>query len=131
MQILTGKIVSGSSNASIWLNKFQDKYEQKLQMKIFPGSLNISLKENFEFDKIKDLIHFKSEEYGGERDILLIKCTVFLQDQKNERAAYLWRTENTEYKGIGWKKNIVEIVTDVKLRDHFNLKDGDSISIKI
>jgi CTP-dependent riboflavin kinase len=66
------------------------------------------------------------EEYGGERDILLLPCDLASLDH---RKAFLW----TPTTAAGNRRDpwVVEIVADVNLRDHFGLQDGDLVEIRI
>jgi len=121
-------VVSGSGNASGWLTKFQPQYEAKLGMKIFPGSLNLELDHEYSLLQNKrTLITFLSHEYGGERDIYLQPCKIL------GRKAFIWRTKNAEEmpERTTWSRNIIEIVTDTKLRETHGLKDGDVVQVSL
>ena len=67
---------------------------------------------------------FGREEYGGERDILLLPCDLVSLDY---RRAFLWTpTTAARDRRDPW---VVEIVADVNLRYHFGLQDGDGVVI--
>jgi CTP-dependent riboflavin kinase len=71
-------------------------------------------------------IWFGREEYGGERDILLLSCELVSLDH---RKAFLWTpTTAAKDRRDPW---VVEIVADINLRHHFGLQDGDVIEIKV
>jgi CTP-dependent riboflavin kinase len=89
-ELLAGKIQAGFGDASRWLKLFNAAYSEKLGMSVFPGSLNISLDHVFDwFDARYEArrIWFGREEYGGERDILLLPCELVSLDN---RKAFLW-----------------------------------------
>ena len=59
-------------------------------MVIFPGSLNVALDVNFDwFEPAVEArtIWFGREEYGGERDVLMLPCRL---RNLNGKRAYLW-----------------------------------------
>jgi CTP-dependent riboflavin kinase len=120
---------AGLGNASHWLKLFNTAYSEKLGMPVFPGSLNIALDHGFDWFATRYEAHriwFGREEYGGERDILLLPCELVSLDH---RKAFLW-TPTTAAKGRRdpW---VVEVVSDVNLRDQFGLHDGDVIEIRL
>jgi CTP-dependent riboflavin kinase len=61
---------------------------------------------------------------GGGGDILLLPCILvnFIN-----RKAFLWTTTNLDANDAG----IIEIITDVKLRDAYGLADGDLVEVEI
>ena len=128
-ELLVGKVQAGFGNASHWLKLFNVAYSQKLGMSVFPGSLNIALDHVFNwFDECYEphRIWFGREEYGGERDILLLPCQLVSLD---DRKAFLWTpTTAARDRRDPW---VVEIVADVNLRNHFGLQDGNMIEIRV
>lgn len=125
--VLRGRVQSGKGDAARWLSKFNEAYARKTGMAVFPGSLNVALDQAFDWSaaELQPLIvPFARGEYGGERDILLVPCTL-----RNLRAqpAFLWTT-TTAAKGREdpW---VVEIIAAVGLRAAFGLKDGDEVEI--
>ncbi len=46
-ELLAGKVQAGLGNASHWLKLFNAAYSQKLEIAVFPGSLNIALDHVF------------------------------------------------------------------------------------
>lgn len=126
-ELLSGRVQAGENNASHWLNIYNAAYSLKTGMNIFPGSLNLLLEHKFNWRDAKYqpfIIWFGREEMGGERDILLLPCRLLNLDQ---RKAFLWTTTNLEADG----SEIIEIITDVKLRDEYTLYDGDFVEIEI
>lgn len=127
--VLNGKVQAGKNDASRWLDKFNVAYSRKLGMPIFPGSLNIALETNFDWFASRwqaQTIWFGQEEYGGERDILLLPCVL---PNQGSRRAFLWTTTTAARDRLDpW---VIELVTDVGLRQTYGLRDGDPISVEL
>jgi riboflavin kinase len=67
----------------------------------------------------------EKEEYGGTVNVNLVPCRIF------GRTAFLLRTDGSDA-GLGrHAKTIVEIATDVKLRDAYGLNDGDTVEVEV
>ena len=128
-EVLAGKVQAGFGDASRWLNLFNTAYSQKLGMSVFPGALNIALDHVFNWFDARYEPHricFGREEYGGERDILLLPCELVSLDH---RKAFLWTpTTAARDRQDPW---VVEIVADVNLRSHFGLHDDDVVEIRV
>ena len=128
-ELLAGKVQVGFGDASRWLKLFNAAYSQKLGMPVFPGSLNIALDHAFDWFDARYKAHtiwFGREEYGGERDILLLPCELVSLD---DRRAFLWTpTTAARDRRDPW---VVEVVSDVNLRDHFGLQDGDVVELRV
>jgi riboflavin kinase len=123
MQLLSGKIVSGKGDFSQWIKKLHDYYYQKTGLNFFPGTLNIKLNQPYRIPE--NSLCLNAREYGGTVSIYLVPCQIF------GHAAYILRTDRNE-KGIGdYPLNIVEIACEIKLRDSYQLQDGDRVEIKI
>ena len=89
-ELLAGKVQAGFDDTSRLLKLFNAAYSEKLEMPVFPGSLNIALDHVFDWFETRYETHriwFGREEYGGERDILLLPCELVSLDQ---RRAFLW-----------------------------------------
>ena len=108
---------------------FNVAYSEKLGISVFPGSLNIALDHVFDWFDARYEAHriwFGREEYGGERDILLLPCELVSLDH---RRTFLWTpTTAARDRRDPW---VVEVVSDVNLRDQFGLQDGDVVEIRV
>lgn len=62
---------------------------------------------------------------NGDYNVLIQKCKIF------EMPAYIVRTEKNNKIGGDHALNIIEIVSDQKLRQKYNLVDDDEIEINI
>jgi riboflavin kinase, archaea type len=119
-QHLIGEVVTGSGNFAFWIDKLHDHYTRKTGLNLFPGTLNVKLAQDYRLPP--DCLRLEKEEYGGSVSVSLVPCRIF------GRAAFILRTDLAELEGE-WR--IIEIATDVKLRDAFKLSDGDAVTIEL
>ena len=117
---LKGRIKSGLGNARIWVEKASKIFEEKYNMKLFLGTLNVELNDEIILDDEEKIL---PHEYGGEFDVLVKKCRIL------GHKAYILRTEKNNTKNGDHPLNIIEIVTDINMRKTYNLKDEDEIII--
>ena len=126
---MRGKIQSGKANAAHWLGLFNAAYSRKLQMPVYPGSLNLALDHDFDWFAARykaSTIWFGRDEYGGERDILLLPCAL---TELGRRKAFLWTpTTAARNRPDPW---VVELVCDVGLRETYGLADGDVVVLEL
>jgi riboflavin kinase len=123
MTRLRGVVVSGVGDFSYWIDKLHDHYFRKTGLHLFPGTLNIQLEEPYSLPR--NCLRLEKEEYGGTVNVNLVPCRIF------GSAAFLLRTDGSDA-GFGrHPKTIVEIATDVKLRDVYGLNDGDTVEVEI
>jgi hypothetical protein len=96
---------------------------------IFPGSLNVGLDAPFGwFDPRWDgtVVQFPAIEYGGERDILLLPCSLSVAPGV---PAFLWSTTTAARDPAD--RLLAEVISPVHLRSTYGLKDGDPIAIHL
>ncbi len=122
MPILRGKVVSGMGNFSYWIEKLHDHYYRKTGLRLFPGTLNIQLEAPYTLPA--NVLRLEGHEFGGSVSVNLVPCSIF---GKN---AFILRTDANEEGRGHHPRTIVEVATDVKLRDHFHLADGDIVEIE-
>ncbi len=123
MVILTGKLISGIGDFSFWIDKLQDYYFKKTGMKLYPGTLNVQLEKPYSLPK--RVIRLEKEEYGGTVSVNMVPCRIF------GIKAFILRTDKNEA-GLGrYPKTIIEVASDIKLRDKYNLKDGDLVEVEV
>ena len=123
MPILKGVVVSGMGNFSFWLEKLESFYTQKTGMCLFPGTLNLRLDQPYSLPA--EVIRLEKEEYGGTVSVSMVRCRIF------DRPAFLLRTDANEAGRGHHAKNIIEIATDIKLRDQYGLQDGDEVEVHL
>jgi len=91
-------------------------------MRFYPGTLNVEL--STEYSLPTDVIRLEADEYGGRVSVSIVPCRIF------NRPAFLLRTDQNENGTGHHPRNIIEIATDVRLRDYYQLKDGDWVEIE-
>ena len=127
--MLRGRVQAGKGDASRWLSLFNAAYCRKLSHPIYPGSLNLALDHDFiwlEPAYQAHIVCFGREEYGGERDILLLPCVLSVPDQ---RRAWLWTT-TTAARGRA-DRWVIELLSDVRLRAAHALEEGSILELSL
>ena len=120
---LRGRVVSGMGNFSYWIGKLKDHYYRKTEMHLYPGTLNVELDQRFSLPL--DVTRLEADEYGGTVSVNLLPCLIL------GRRGFILRTDANEQGRGHHPKTIVEVASDVKLRDLFQLADGDEVEIEI
>jgi riboflavin kinase len=123
MMVLRGKVVSVVGSFAYWIGQLQDHYARKTGMVLYPGTLNLKL--DSEYSLPKKVIRLEGAEYGGRVSVSIVPCSV------QGRKAFLLRTDANENGTGDHPKTIIEIATDVRLRDLFKLQDGDDLEVTI
>jgi riboflavin kinase, archaea type len=119
---IEGKVVSGRANFGQWIERLSSFYEKKTGVRLYPGTLNIELSAPYSLPL--DVIRLEAHEYGGSVSVSIVPCKIF------DRRAFLLRTDQNE-RGTGHHpRNIIEIATDIHLRDAYQLKDGDWVEVQ-
>lgn len=119
---LKGKVKSGFGNASFWVDKINKIFEEKYKMKLFLGTLNVKLDNEY---VLEDEEKIGANEYGGNFDVLIKECRIL------EHKGYIVRTEKNNQKGGDHPLDIIEIVSDINIRKTNNLKDNDNVMVHI
>lgn len=122
MPCLRGKVVSGRAAFGLWIERLSSFYEQKTGMRLYPGTLNVELP--FLYSLPRDVMRLEANEYGGRVSVSIVPCRIF------NRKAFLLRTDQNEQGTGHHPRNVVEIATDIRLRDAYQLKDGDVVEIE-
>lgn len=121
--VLRGKVVSGMGSFAHWIGQLQDHYQRKTGMVLYPGTLNLKLDSDYSLPE--KVIRLEASEYGGRVSVSIVPCSI------RGKEAFLLRTDANENGTGDHPKTIIEIATDVKLRDLFQLQDGDSLEVAI
>jgi riboflavin kinase len=107
---------------SYWIEKLQDHYQRKTGMRLFPGTLNVELEEPYTLPG--KVIRLEGWEYDGTVSVNIVPCAI------QGKRGFILRTDANEEGRGHHPKTIVEVATDVKLRDYFHLSDGDVVEIE-
>jgi len=103
--------------------KYADIYAQCTGVRLFPGSLNVVLDEEYRLPPNR--LRIEPADLGGRVRMNLVRCR-FLG-----MTAFIIRTDQNEA-GIGdHAHTVVEIAAAVRLRDEFGLSDGDIVEIQV
>jgi len=110
-------------NFSFWIEKLQDHYQRKTGMLLFPGTLNLELEQPWRVPS--GCIRLDAAEYNGTVTVYIVPCSIL------GRPAFILRTVANEEERGHHPRTIVEVATDVKLRDTYRLSDGDWVEVEI
>jgi len=91
-------------------------------MHLYPGTLNVELALPYSLPG--DVMRLEAHEYGGRVSVSIVPCRIF------NRPAFLLRTDRNESGTGHHPRNVIEIATGVRLRDAYQLKDGDWVEIE-
>jgi riboflavin kinase len=119
MVVLTGRVVTGVGNFAYWIERLQEHYRRKTGVSLFPGTLNVQLEE--EYGVPSGALRLEAEEYGGAVSVNIIPCRLL-----GERA-FILRTDAAERDS----KHVIEVACELKLRDKYNLRDGDTVRVEV
>jgi riboflavin kinase len=123
MKVLRGKVESGIGDFGRWIEKLEAHYERKTGMKLYPGTLNIRLAEPYIAPA--GCVRLEASEYSGSVSVNIVPCWIC------GRRAFILRTDSNESGEGRHPRAVVEIASDVKLRDEYRLADGDEVSIEV
>ena len=122
MRVVHGTVTSGRGDFGFWIEQLSSFYEQKTGMRFYPGTLNVELPSPYSLPS--QVTRLEASEYGGRVSVSIVPCRIF------NRPAFLLRTDQNE-EGTGHHpRTIIEIATDIRLRDAYQLKDGDPVEIE-
>lgn len=121
--LLQGRVRSGKGDFSYWLAKLEPYYAAKTGMRLYPGTLNVHLID-CAYPTPANVIRLEKEEYGGTVSVSIMPCRIL------GRKAFILRTDGDDGKLGDPPERIVEIATDVKLRDLYDLHDGDPVNVE-
>ena len=124
MLILSGEIRTGKGSFSYWLDKLALYYTRKTGMRLFPGTLNVHLSTG-SYPTPAKALRLEKEEYGGRVSVSIVPCKIF------GRKAFILRPDTDTGKHGDPPDKILEIATDVNLRDAYRLKDGDIVEVEV
>lgn len=121
MTVLRGTVATGIGDFGRWVTRYQAVYERHTGMVLYPGSLNVRLDEPWSLPA--ERVHIDGAEVGV--GVNLVPCRVF------DRAAFVMRTDANEAGTGDHPRTVVEIVSDVRLRDAYGLVDGAAVEITV
>ncbi len=125
---ISGRVMSGVGEGKYYvsLNGYRKQFEEKLGFSPYPGTLNLKIsKEQMYFRRLLDeeegiiINGFKTEDrtFG---EVKTFRCRV----KEIEGAVIL--PKRTHY-----GKDVLEIISPVRLRDRLMLRDGDEVEVEV
>jgi riboflavin kinase len=121
--VLKGIVSSGRGDFAKWMQLLHEHYRRKTDTELFPGTLNVQLPEPYRLPAQR--IRLEASEYGGTVSVNMVPCRVF------GRRAFILRTDANDAGTGDHPLTVIEIATDVKLRDEYGLADGDTIEVEV
>ncbi|MDQ6797815.1 MAG: CTP-dependent riboflavin kinase [Actinomycetota bacterium] len=118
--VLVGRVATGSGDLKRWMTLYADAYATAVGAPLYPGSLNVVLEEPWLLPP--DRLSVPAEAVG--RLIHLVLCLV------GARRCFILRTDMADRAG-GGEHRILEIVSDVRLRDDLGVNDGDLMEVVV
>ena len=121
MKIYHGKIFSGLGVSSTRTQQNAVIYKQKSGMDLYPGTLNVTLTEDFLIpDKLIFIDKKDIKPDNSSRNIRLILA-------KFRDIEVIIMSPDPMF----YDKNIIEVMAVENLREKYNLKDGDEVEIQL
>ena len=121
--ILRGVVETGVGNFGFWIDRLHEHYRRKTGLALYPGTLNLRL--DSEFDLPEERIRLEAHEYGGTVSVNIVPCMVF------EREAVILRTDKNDSERGQHSRCIIEVATDIGLRETYGLRDGDRVEVTV
>ncbi len=125
---MVGTLVCGFGEGSYYVKqeKYRKQFREKLGFDPYPGTLDLKLnkeslliKEKLEKLQGEKIEGFKSEE----RSFGEVEC--FPAKINSEKAAIVLPSRTHH------EKDVIEIISPVKIRDKYNLEEGDEIKVEV
>jgi CTP-dependent riboflavin kinase len=125
--LLKGKIISGVKQGAFFaqLDWFQKQCLEKLGYAPYPGTLNLEI--SAEDIPNVEVIEQKSEIEFIPPDSTFCSGRAYAVDIEGIRAAIIMPAEEVRVHG----KNIIEVISEVKLKDALGADDGDSVELTV
>ena len=125
--LLNGKIVSGLRRGAFFtqLDWFQKQCVEKLGYVPYPGTLNLEISTE-DIPKV-EVIEQKSEIEFIPPDSTFCSGRAYPIDIEGRHAAIIMPAREVRVHG----KNIIEVISEVKLKDALGADDGDSVELTV
>jgi CTP-dependent riboflavin kinase len=104
--------------------EYGDLYEQCTGVRLYPGSLNVVLDEEYRLPADSPL-RLPPAVLGGRVGMNIVPCRFM------GLRAFILRTDQNEAGTGHHDRKVVEIGAAVRLRDKFNLCDGEVVTIEV
>ena len=121
MPTYTGKVFAGKGIARTRVSDNLALYERKSGIRFFPGTLNVKLPSPPTLPAAE--IHIDADEIRTSGHKTGIGMTAACL---NGEPVFLLRPDNPVY-----EPDVIEVVAAINLRERFNLKNGDEVTIEV
>lgn len=118
MRQLRGTVRSGKGEHARWMRTYAEVYKKETGVDLVPGTLNIELHEPWHMPAT-------ARSFSAGVTILVARCTI------GGIGAFVIRTEKNERGEGDHPSNLVEVISDMRLRDALGLDDGDEIHLML
>src|SRR3989338_2563293 len=116
---MLAKLLSGTGKGAYFVRLYSELFEEKLGIRPFPGTLNLVTESVPILSPLKK-ISIQKEGYGA------VDCYPILFQGYYTYKAFLLRPHKTTH-----TENILEIISEINLRKHLNVRDGDVIECEL
>jgi riboflavin kinase len=124
VSVVTGRVTSGIGDLGRWMVVYAAAYEAETGVRLYPGSLNVLLREEYVLPA-EPPMRLPPEALGGRVGMNIVPCTI------SGMAAFVLRTDQNEAGTGDHGRDVIEIGAPVRLRDALGLSDGDTVTIEI
>jgi CTP-dependent riboflavin kinase len=127
MNAVRGRVESGHGDYAQWIALYQEYYRAKTGLTLFPGTLNLDLAHPYELPSDK-IIRLEGQEYGSRVSVSIVPVRIF------ERPGVILRPDLPPWataEDAADRLLTLEVATDVKLREAYDLQDGDEVEVTI
>jgi riboflavin kinase len=104
------------------MEELSDLYTRKTGIALYPGTLNLELEQPWSVPPAP--LRLESHEYGGRVSVNIVPCQI------QGLQGFILRTDQNEREELHHPRTIIEIAASVRLRDEFDLVDGDVIEVR-
>ena len=123
MRRFWGRVRSGMGDFAQWIERFQDVYFEATGVRLYPGTLNVELEVEYSLPRSR--LRMEAAKIGGQAGVSIVPCTI------NGKSAFVLRTDANDGGTGDHGRNVVEIASDLRLRDEFGLQDGDLVELEL
>lgn len=127
---LEGVVFTGLGEGAYYISKeqYRKQFIERLGFDPYPGTLNLKLVDSYDVKARKELETYPAIEIGGfvneDRTFGPVKCYPVIIENKIKGA--LITAMRSHYDA-----SVLEVISPVSLRKHFNLKDGHKVKIEV
>jgi riboflavin kinase, archaea type len=118
MTVLRGTVASGKSDLAQWMRTYAAAYTEATGLSLYAGSLNVVLAAPYELPA--DRIRLSASAVGV--NVNLVEGRAF------GRRVFIFRTDADDAKDPD-QRCLIEILSEIRLRDEYGLSDGDVVEV--